>query len=211
MTTDAARARWRRPRAKAGHGEGWAGGTVGAVARDARGAVAAATSTGRPVNKRVGRVGRLAASSAPGTYADDDGGACSATGDGEAVMRALPRARARCDLCARGVAPRGRGARGHPHAGGAPRGTGGVILVDRAGRLGLARNTRDDDVGGRGRASSPTSLADGALSGARVSDASQLSAGLRRAGLAVDRVLQPVAQPLRALDALGLEGVASHS
>ena len=37
MTTEAARARWIAVRAKRATHEGWAGGTVGAVARDARG------------------------------------------------------------------------------------------------------------------------------------------------------------------------------
>ena len=71
MTTPAARARWAAARAGLA-GEGWAGGTVGAVARDAKGAVAAATSTGGLVNKRLGRVGDSPLPGA-GTYADGDG------------------------------------------------------------------------------------------------------------------------------------------
>ena len=65
---------------------GWAGGTIGAVARDDRGHVAAATSTGGMVGKRRGRVGDSPILGA-GTYADDTAGAVSATGDGEAVLR----------------------------------------------------------------------------------------------------------------------------
>ncbi len=143
MTTDAARARWLAVRAKAGaHADhdGWAGGTVGVVVRDARGVVAAATSTGGRVNKRVGRVGDSPILGA-GNYADDDGGACSMTGDGEAVLRLclaksavdLMRARVPAEEAARAVIRQ---------LGGRLGGTGGVILVDRSGRLGFARNTR---------------------------------------------------------------------
>ncbi len=138
MTTDAARARWTA--ARAGQAStAWAGGTVGAVARDVRGVVAAATSTGGLVNKRVGRVGDSPILGA-GTYADDDGGACSATGMGEAIMRMVVaktavdalRARVHPEDAARAVV-RSMGVR--------VGGVGGVILVDRFGRLGLARNT----------------------------------------------------------------------
>ena len=61
-------------------------GTVGAVARDSRGHVAAATSTGGVTGKRWGRVGDSPVIGA-GTYADDRGAAVSATGSGEAFLR----------------------------------------------------------------------------------------------------------------------------
>jgi len=61
-------------------------GTVGAVARDKAGHLAAATSTGGIFNKLPGRVGDSAVIGA-GTYADDTLGAGSATGDGEAIIR----------------------------------------------------------------------------------------------------------------------------
>jgi L-asparaginase / beta-aspartyl-peptidase len=62
-------------------------GTVGAVALDKTGHLAAATSTGGIFNKLPGRVGDSAVIGA-GTYADDALGAGSATGDGEAIIRA---------------------------------------------------------------------------------------------------------------------------
>jgi beta-aspartyl-peptidase (threonine type) len=62
------------------------GGTVGAVARDARGGVAAATSTGGSARKHPGRVGDSPLIGA-GTWADDGTLAISCTGDGEAVIR----------------------------------------------------------------------------------------------------------------------------
>lgn len=61
------------------------GGTVGAVARDAYGNLAAATSTGGIVFKRPGRVGDSPIPGA-GTWADRTA-AISATGDGEAILR----------------------------------------------------------------------------------------------------------------------------
>ncbi|HEU4728071.1 MAG TPA: isoaspartyl peptidase/L-asparaginase [Kofleriaceae bacterium] len=61
------------------------GGTVGAVARDRRGRLAAATSTGGIVHKRAGRIGDSPIPGA-GTWADREI-AISATGDGEAILR----------------------------------------------------------------------------------------------------------------------------
>jgi beta-aspartyl-peptidase (threonine type) len=63
-------------------------GTVGAVALDANGHVAAATSTGGLTGKRWGRIGDSPIIGA-GTYADDGAAAVSATGSGEYFIRAL--------------------------------------------------------------------------------------------------------------------------
>ena len=62
-------------------------GTVGAVACDAHGHIAAATSTGGVTGKRWGRIGDSPLIGA-GTYADDRAGAVSATGSGEFFIRA---------------------------------------------------------------------------------------------------------------------------
>lgn len=63
-------------------------GTVGAVALDKHGNLAAATSTGGMTNKKVGRVGDSPIIGA-GTYANNRTCAVSGTGDGEYFMRAL--------------------------------------------------------------------------------------------------------------------------
>lgn len=63
-------------------------GTIGAVAVDADGHVAAATSTGGLTAKRWGRIGDSPLIGA-GTYADDRACAVSATGLGEAFIRAV--------------------------------------------------------------------------------------------------------------------------
>jgi len=62
-------------------------GTVGAVARDAAGHLAAATSTGGLTGKRWGRIGDSPVIGA-GTWADDRGCAVSCTGAGEVFIRA---------------------------------------------------------------------------------------------------------------------------
>jgi beta-aspartyl-peptidase (threonine type) len=79
LVTERQRARWQ---ARAGTD---LGGTVGAVARDASGRLAAATSTGGTFGKRSGRVGDSPVPGA-GTWADERV-AVSATGDGEAILR----------------------------------------------------------------------------------------------------------------------------
>lgn len=61
-------------------------GTVGAVARDAAGSLAAATSTGGYTAKRPGRIGDAPVIGA-GTYADDASCAVSTTGNGEVFIR----------------------------------------------------------------------------------------------------------------------------
>jgi L-asparaginase / beta-aspartyl-peptidase len=63
-------------------------GTIGAVALDEAGHVAAATSTGGLTAKRWGRIGDSPLIGA-GTYADDRSAAISATGSGEYFMRAV--------------------------------------------------------------------------------------------------------------------------
>jgi beta-aspartyl-peptidase (threonine type) len=72
------------------------GGTVGAVALDIRGSLAAATSTGGIPNKRFGRVGDSPVIGA-GTYAENDVCAVSATGWGEYFIRNA----VAYDMCAR--------------------------------------------------------------------------------------------------------------
>ncbi|HEY0043875.1 MAG TPA: isoaspartyl peptidase/L-asparaginase [Allosphingosinicella sp.] len=71
-------------------------GTVGAVAVDVNGHVAAATSTGGLTGKRWGRIGDSPLIGS-GTFADDRAGAVSATGAGEYFIRATVAA----EICAR--------------------------------------------------------------------------------------------------------------
>ena len=120
-------------------GSGWAGGTVGAVACDAEGRVAAATSTGGRVAKRPGRVGDTPLLGA-GTWADDESGAASATGHGEEIIR-VGLCRTACDLLRTGLGAQAAAEAAIARFGARVGGVGGLILVDRQGHIGLCRNT----------------------------------------------------------------------
>lgn len=115
-------------------------GTVGAVALDAQGNLAAATSTGGMTNKQPGRVGDCPVIGA-GTYADNRTAAISCTGTGEMFIRAA----AAYDVCAR-MAYAGTSLEAAAHAvvmetlppiGG----RGGLIAVDRHGNFSMPFNT----------------------------------------------------------------------
>jgi beta-aspartyl-peptidase (threonine type) len=149
LTTPASRAKWEEIHKSDLAAENWAGGTtshegcshgtVGAVARDPSGAVAAATSTGGRMYKRPGRVGDSPILGA-GTYADDGAGACSNTGDGEAVMRVCL-AKSACEWLRSGMHPEDCARAAAQWLLDRVEGRGGIILVDRHGRLGYARTT----------------------------------------------------------------------
>lgn len=138
LVTSAARARLKQFR-EAGTPRSWAGGTVGAVARDRASHLAAATSTGGTVGKRAGRVGDSPILGA-GTYAEDLGGAASATGDGEGILRLGLTARAIAEL-ARGVPPDLVAAWSLEQLRERTGASGGIILVAPDGRLAWARST----------------------------------------------------------------------
>ncbi|HTG11175.1 MAG TPA: isoaspartyl peptidase/L-asparaginase, partial [Candidatus Eisenbacteria bacterium] len=114
-------------------------GTVGAVALDRLGTIAAATSTGGMAGKLPGRVGDSALIGC-GTYAESTLGGVSCTGDGEAIIRVTLARRAldilksvgepghACEVALSVLVEEGRG-------------QGGLILVDWRGRVGWARST----------------------------------------------------------------------
>ena len=115
------------------------GGTIGAVARDASGHVAAATSTGGTFLKRPGRVGDSPLIGA-GTYADDRLAAVSSTGDGERIIR-VTLARLVADLVGAGRSAAGAASEGIRVLGDRVDGRGGVIVVGPSGEPGFAFNT----------------------------------------------------------------------
>lgn len=114
-------------------------GTVGAVALDSSGTLAAATSTGGFLSKYPGRVGD---SPLPGSgfYADDNA-AISCTGHGEEFMRLLLARRA-ADFVARGYTARDAAEATIALLGARLNGTGGLIIVDRLGNIGYSWNSR---------------------------------------------------------------------
>jgi beta-aspartyl-peptidase (threonine type) len=113
-------------------------GTVGAVALDRHGDLAAATSTGGRTNKRFGRVGDVPVIGA-GTYADNRTCAVSATGKGEELIRHVGAASvaARVEHGARSLAA---AVREVVHEVMAP-GDGGLIAVGRDGAIALEFST----------------------------------------------------------------------
>jgi L-asparaginase / beta-aspartyl-peptidase len=139
MRTDNARGRWEAARARDAT-ESWAGGTVGAVARDESGHVAAAASTGGMVNQRAGRIGDSPILGA-GTFADDALGACSTTGHGEAMMRVCL-AKSAVDALGAGLVPEDAARQSLVRMRTVTGQTGGLIVVASDGSLGLARGTR---------------------------------------------------------------------
>jgi len=115
------------------------GGTVGAVALDRRGLIAAATSTGGMTGKPPGRVGDSPLIGC-GTYAESTSGGVSCTGDGEAIIRVVLARRTldilkvagdpmhACQIAMDILVEEGRG-------------DGGLICIDWKGRLGWAHST----------------------------------------------------------------------
>ncbi len=112
-------------------------GTVGAVALDARGNLAAATSTGGMTGKRDGRIGDTPVPGA-GTFARDGLCAVSCTGRGEELLRAV----AAYDVAAR-MAYSGLSLYASADAtiNALPPETGGLIAVDAAGHVALPYTT----------------------------------------------------------------------
>ena len=118
----------------------WEGkhGTVGCVAFDTSGKLAVATSTGGISNKLPGRVGDSPLLGC-GTYANRYG-AVSCTGDGEAIMRILM-ARDAVQLLQNGIEPGEAAPMAIKNLEVLTGSTGGLILIDRHGKIGYARNT----------------------------------------------------------------------
>ena len=115
-------------------------GTVGAVALDKNGNLAAGTSTGGLTNKRFGRIGDVPVIGA-GTYAENETCAVSATGHGEFFIRAvvghdiaamMRYGGATVDAAATEVVTRKLVEFG---------GSGGVIAMDRTGEIAMVHNT----------------------------------------------------------------------
>jgi L-asparaginase / beta-aspartyl-peptidase len=115
-------------------------GTVGAVALDRHGNLAAGTSTGGLTNKRWGRVGDSPLIGA-GTYADNATAAVSATGTGEFFIRAV----AAYDVAARmkytGATLADAAAAAVRDGAEALGGSGGLVAIDREGNVAFPFNT----------------------------------------------------------------------
>ncbi len=115
-------------------------GTVGAVALDRQGNLAAATSTGGMTNKRWGRVGDSPIIGA-GTYADNTSCAVSATGSGEFFIRAVAAHEVSALMKYRGLVLEEAARQVVQGKLKQIGGDGGIIAVDREGNIALEFNT----------------------------------------------------------------------
>ncbi len=121
-------------------------GTVGAVALDAAGHIASATSTGGSPNKKKGRVGDVPIYGAGG-YSDNAYGGASSTGVGENIMRHLLSKRV-VDVIALGsLAGAAAQASVDVVASRIPSPEVGVIALDASGHYGAAHTTRHMPIG----------------------------------------------------------------
>jgi len=113
--------------------------TVGAVALDAKGNIAAATSTGGTLNKAPGRVGDSSLIGC-GCYADNSSAAVSLTGWGEPIMK-LVLGKWAVDRVQMGRAPEQVAPDAIAYLYKRLGGHGGIILLAPDGRFGIAHNT----------------------------------------------------------------------
>ena len=113
--------------------------TVGAVALDRHGNLAAATSTGGTLNKTPGRVGDSSLIGC-GCYADNQSAAVSLTGWGEPIMK-LVLGKWAADRVQTGATPQEAAVDAIQYLFHRLGGFGGAILLDRHGRVGMAHNT----------------------------------------------------------------------
>ena len=113
--------------------------TVGAVALDRNGNIAAATSTGGTLGKAPGRLGDSSLIGC-GCYADNKSAAASTTGWGEPIMK-LVLAKWAADRVAAGNLPEWVAAEAMRYLESRVGGHGGIILLDARGNFGIAHNT----------------------------------------------------------------------
>lgn len=113
--------------------------TVGAVALDRHGNIAAATSTGGTLNKAPGRLGDSSLIGC-GCYADNLSAAASTTGWGEPIMK-LVLAKWAADRVESGSLPEWAAQEAMNYLKQRLNGHGGIILLDAQGRFGIAHNT----------------------------------------------------------------------
>jgi beta-aspartyl-peptidase (threonine type) len=113
--------------------------TVGAIALDSDGNIAAATSTGGTLNKAPGRLGDSSLIGC-GCYADNETAAASLTGWGEPIMK-LVLAKWAADRVAAGNLPEWVSQEAMNYLKSRVNGHGGIIVLDAKGRIGISHNT----------------------------------------------------------------------
>jgi beta-aspartyl-peptidase (threonine type) len=116
-------------------------GTIGAIARDDKGNLAAATSTGGIVNKRMGRVGDSPIVGS-GVYADNETCAVSATGYGEDFMRTVISKTIADFIYMKGMDAEQATVAGIEYLTRKVKGRGGVIVIDKNGKCASGFTTK---------------------------------------------------------------------
>lgn len=116
-------------------------GTIGAIARDQQGNLAAATSTGGIVNKRMGRIGDSPIVGA-GLYADNETCAVSATGYGEEFMRSVISKTISDFIYMKGMNAEEATKAGIEYLTRKVKGRGGVIVIDKDGNCASGLTTK---------------------------------------------------------------------
>ncbi len=139
LLTEQVYTRWHQKRAALVEEKEQQHGTVGAVALDSAGHLAAATSTGGTMNKPPGRIGDTPLVGC-GFYADQYAG-ISCTGYGEDFVRLLIAKRA-AEYVAQGSTAQLAAEKAIAFLGVHAKGTGGLIIIDVQGNVGVAKSRR---------------------------------------------------------------------
>lgn len=137
LITEEARKKWEE--AQKGGQQSKANNTVGCVALDNKGNIAAGASTGGTGNNPRGRVGDTPQIGC-GVYADNESGGCALTGDGEAIARVVL-AKTAVDLMNHASSPDESARHAIVTLQTRAQGEGGCILMDPTGRVGWFHNS----------------------------------------------------------------------
>ncbi len=140
LVTEEAKLEFKEWSKKAEFGSSFGHETVGAVALDAEGNIAAATSTGGVTGKRVGRIGDVPLIGSGG-YADSRVGGVSTTGHGESIMK-VNLARLVLNYVEAGMRIQEAADKALGYMSVRVKGNGGLIALDTDGNIGAAFTTK---------------------------------------------------------------------
>lgn len=140
LVTEEAKLEFKEWAKKAEFGSSFGHETVGAVAIDSNGNIAAATSTGGVTGKRVGRIGDVPLIGSGG-YADNRVGGVSTTGHGESIMK-VNLARLVLNYVETGMGIQEAADKALGYMSVRVKGNGGLIALDSNGNIGAAYTTK---------------------------------------------------------------------
>lgn len=140
LVTEEAKLEFKEWSEKAEFGSSFGHDTVGAIALDSEGNIAAATSTGGVTGKRVGRIGDVPLIGSGG-YADSRVGGVSTTGHGESIMK-VNLARLVLNYVEAGMKIQEASEKALGYMSVRVKGNGGLIALDAEGNIGAAFTTK---------------------------------------------------------------------